>query len=61
MTFLSHQAGSFLGAWTGGFVFDAAGNYDAVWGVSILLGAFAAAMHWPIRERRDARFAAAYA
>ena len=61
VTFLSHQAGSFLGAWTGGFVFDAAGNYDAVWGVSILLGAFAAAMHWPIRERRDARFAAAYA
>ena len=61
VTFLSHQAGSFLGAWMGGFVFDAAGNYDAVWSASILLGVFAAAMHWPIRERRDARFAAAYA
>ena len=61
VTFLSHQAGSFLGAWSGGAVFDATGSYDAVWTCSILLGVFAAAMHWPIRERRDERFAAAYA
>ena len=61
VTFLSHQAGSFLGAWLGGFFFDLTGDYDVVWTISIFLGAFAAAMHWPIRERQDARFAAAYA
>lgn len=61
VTFLSHQVGSFLGAWLGGFVFDLSGSYDAIWTAAVLLGVFAAAMHWPIRERQDARFAAAYA
>lgn len=61
VTFLSHQVGSFLGVWLGGFVFDFSGNYDAVWSACVLLGVFAAAMHWPIRERRDERFAVAYA
>ena len=50
--FLGHQLGSFLGAWLGGYVYDATGSYDIVWWVAIALGVVAAALHWPIREPR---------
>ena len=40
--FLSHQIGSFLGAWLAGRMFDATGSYDAVWLASIALGLLAA-------------------
>ena len=59
IVFLSHQIGSFLGAWLGGIVFDATGSYDLVWWVSVALGVFAALMHWPIDERPVARLAKA--
>ena len=49
--FFSHQIGSFLGVWYGGYTFDRTGNYDAVWWVSVALGLISAALHWPIRER----------
>jgi predicted MFS family arabinose efflux permease len=42
VVFLSHQIGSFLGAWLAGRMFDATGSYDAVWMTSIALGLFAA-------------------
>lgn len=42
VVFLSHQIGSFLGAWLAGRMFDASGSYDAVWLTSIALGLFAA-------------------
>jgi predicted MFS family arabinose efflux permease len=42
VVFLSHQVGSFLGAWLAGRLFDATGSYDAVWLTSIALGLFAA-------------------
>lgn len=42
VVFLSHQIGSFLGAWLAGRLFDATGSYDAVWLTSIALGLFAA-------------------
>jgi predicted MFS family arabinose efflux permease len=42
VVFLSHQVGSFLGAWLAGRLFDATGSYDAVWFTSIALGVFAA-------------------
>lgn len=48
---LSHQVGSFFGAWLGGLVYDANGNYDLVWYISILLGVFAALVHAPIADR----------
>lgn len=51
IVFLSHQVGSFLGAWLGGYVYDIFGSYDLVWIASVLLGLFAAALHWPISER----------
>ncbi len=59
--FLSHQAGSFLGAWLGGVLYDATGSYDAVWGICIALGIAAAVLHYPIRELADAPFARRFA
>ena len=51
LVFFSHQVGSFLGAWLGGLVFDAAGSYDPIWIGSIILGLMAALLHLPIVER----------
>lgn len=48
--FFSHQLGSFLGAWYGGFIFDRTGSYDPVWWMSVALGLIAAGLHWPIRD-----------
>lgn len=53
--FLSHQLGSFLGVWLGGKLFDATGNYDIVWWISIALGAMAALANQPIREKAIVR------
>jgi MFS family permease len=55
MVFLSHQVGSFLGVWMGGYLFDVYGNFDAVWWLGVALGIFAAIVHWPIKERRVER------
>ena len=51
IVFLSHQIGSFLGAWSAGLVFDATKSYDVMWWISVALGMFAALIHLPIRER----------
>jgi predicted MFS family arabinose efflux permease len=48
--FLSHQVGSFLGAWAGGRLYDATGSYDIVWWLAIALGVFAALVNLPVRE-----------
>ena len=59
IVFVAHQMGSFLGAWFGGYVYDATGSYDIVWWIAVVLGVVAAALHWPIREPRPRlRFAA---
>lgn len=58
IVFLSHQIGSFLGAWTAGLVFDATQSYDVMWWVSVALGIFAALVHLPIREEPVARMQA---
>ena len=50
-TFLSHQIGSFLGAWLGGKLYDATGSYDIVWYLSIALGVIAGLVNLPIDER----------
>jgi MFS family permease len=49
--FFSHQLGSFAGLWAAGVLFDLTQSYDAMWWISAFLGLFAAAMHWPIKER----------
>ncbi|SDR53974.1 Predicted arabinose efflux permease, MFS family [Rhizobiales bacterium GAS113] len=48
--FLSHQVGSFLGAWLGGFVFDVTGSYSLVWGATVAAGLMAAMLHFPIND-----------
>ena len=53
--FLSHQVGSFMGVWLGGFLYDRSGSYDIVWWLSIALGVFAALINLPVREGAIAR------
>ncbi|MGO4378846.1 MFS transporter [Pseudoduganella sp. RAF19] len=51
VVFFSHQIGSFLGVWLGGYLFDLRGNYDIVWGIAIALGVMAGLANLPINER----------
>lgn len=53
VVFLSHQVGSFIGAWAGGWFYDTTGSYDPVWWLTILTGLFAFAVHWLITEESD--------
>jgi MFS family permease len=50
LVFFSHQTGSFIGAWLGGWLFDTTGSYMPMWIAAILLGLLAALIHMPIRE-----------
>jgi MFS family permease len=56
VAFLSHQIGSFVGVWLGGYVYDATGSYSLVWYLGILLGLGSAAIHLPIREMSSRTF-----
>jgi len=38
LSFVVHQAGSSLGAWGGGLIFDLYGSYDAAWQIGTLIG-----------------------
>ena len=49
--FFSHQLGSFLGVWLGGRMYDAYGDYTAVWWVGVAVGAFSAIVHLPVKEQ----------
>jgi predicted MFS family arabinose efflux permease len=57
VAFFSHQLGSFIGVWLGGFVFDQTGSYSLVWYLGILLGLASAVVHLPINERSSPKFA----
>jgi len=66
VAFLSHQVGSFVGAWMGGLVFDRTGSYGIAWGALIAIGAAAFVLQWmmderPARARNAANPAAAVA
>jgi predicted MFS family arabinose efflux permease len=61
IVFFSHQVGSFLGVWLGGYFYDLTGSYDVVWWGGVVLGVLAALVHWPIREQAVARLARASA
>ena len=51
IVFLSHQVGSFFGAWMGGVVLDWRGNYDLAWAALIVIGLSAFALQWLMEER----------
>ena len=51
IVFLSHQLGSFLGVWLGGYLYDHTGTYDLVWWTGVALSVAAALIHVPINER----------
>ncbi len=49
--FFSHQVGSFLGVWLGGYLYDTTGSYTIVWWLCVALGVASALVHMPIDER----------
>ncbi len=58
IVFLSHQLGSFSGAWLGGALFEATGSYQLVWWITVALGLFAAIVNLPVRDAPLQRAAA---
>jgi len=50
IVFLSHQIGSFFGAYLGGLFHDLYGSYDYAWYLAIVLSIFAGIIHLPIKE-----------
>ncbi|MBP8932479.1 MAG: MFS transporter [Paracoccus sp.] len=59
IVFLSHQVGSFFGAWGAGYAYRVTGSYDFAWQVSIAIAVLAAALHWPIKDSPLPRLQAA--
>ncbi|UXI70056.1 MFS transporter [Tahibacter amnicola] len=55
IVFLSHQIGSFLGAWSAGRWFDITGNYQPIWIASIVLGLAAAVVSFFTDDRHVPR------
>ncbi len=55
IVFFSHQVGSFLGVWLGGWIYDATGSYAPMWWAGVALGVAAAVVHLPIDEKPLAR------
>ena len=51
LVFLSHQVGSFFGAYLGGLFYDLYGSYDYAWYLAIALSIFAGLIHLPIKEK----------
>jgi predicted MFS family arabinose efflux permease len=62
IAFLSHQAGSFIGAWGGGVIYARLGSYDRAWqaavAVGLIAGCFQMLMNVRPPVRRDALDAA---
>jgi len=57
IVFFSHQIGSFLGAYLGGYFYDEYGSFDYAWYLSIALSFFATLVHLPIDEKPLPRLA----
>jgi predicted MFS family arabinose efflux permease len=49
--FLSHQLGSFAGAWMGGVVFSATGSYSIAWAALLVIGVIAFTLQWTMDDR----------
>ena len=48
--FFSHQLGSFMGVWLGGYLYDRSGSYDTVWVLAVVLGVVAGLLNLPVKE-----------
>ncbi len=57
--FLSHQIGSFLGAWLGGWMLELSGSYSLLWMATFVVGIVAALLHFPIDDGQPGRLKAA--
>lgn len=58
ISFLSHQAGSFLGTWGGGYLFDLMGNDDLAWKAAVLIGLIAGTARLTMNDKPTGRLAA---
>jgi len=54
IAFMSHQAGSFLGAWGGGYLFDLMGSYDLAWKIGVFIGLAAGTLQLLMNDRPTA-------
>jgi predicted MFS family arabinose efflux permease len=61
IAFLSHQVGSFLGAWGGGLLYDALGSYDLAWQLGVAIGLIAGVAQLFMDDRPTPRMAQAAA
>lgn len=55
IAFMSHQLGSFLGAYGGGLIFDALGSYELAWRAGVGLGLLAGAVQLCFAHGRPRR------
>ncbi len=49
-SFFSHQLGSFMGVWLGGYLYDRTGSYNVVWLIAIGLSVAATLLNLPVKE-----------
>jgi predicted MFS family arabinose efflux permease len=59
IAFLSHQVGSFIGAWGGGLVYSMLGSYDLAWQGAVAIGVAAGIAQMRMNVRPAQRIAAA--
>lgn len=50
IVFFSHQVGSFMGIYLGGYLYDLHGTYEGGWWLAIALAGIAALVHWSIDD-----------
>jgi predicted MFS family arabinose efflux permease len=59
IAFLSHQVGSFIGAWGGGLVYSMLGSYDLAWQGAVAIGVAAGIAQMRMNVRPAQRISAA--
>ena len=52
IVFLSHQVGSFVGAWVSGIVYEYTGTYDSIWYSCVILSIIAALVHVNMDDKK---------
>jgi predicted MFS family arabinose efflux permease len=58
VAFLSHQVGSFIGAWGGGLIYSRLGNYDLAWQGAVAIGLAAGLFQMTMNIQPSARILA---